>query len=354
MRSLFVIGLGVMVTALVLEVFLQCMPVVSGLRMADSSVAVPFNRYLPRQHYIYSHGWAMANVQRGVTNLQGYANSAQFQDGATVLVVGDSFIESLMLDYADTVQGNLDKALGGKVYAAASSGNGLADAMEMVRYHQPQLHPRNVVLFVDSGDLSDILAPAQRGHSNFVVTANGVTVAHSPYVESKVKRLVSYSALARYVYYNLKLSDWVMSKVRRSGTVAAVEMDPSRARAAAIDYYLTQLRDVGAGAGTRFIFLIDGDRKALYGPGPVKPMWHGDDREFFMAYVRKYGYAVIDMQPVFAQHWASRRERMDFLPMDGHWNKVAHRLAAQQILPLLDTAASPPGGDSVQGIDVVR
>lgn len=344
MRSLFVIGLGVMATALVLEVFLQCMPVVSGLRMEDSSVAVPFNRYLPRQHYVYSHGWAMANAQRGVTNLQGYANSADFQDGAAVLVVGDSFIESLMLNYEDTVQGNLEKALGGKVYAAASSGNGLADALEMVRYHQPRLHPHNVVLFVDSGDLSDMLAPAQRGHNNFVVTANGVTVVHNPYVESKVKRLVSYSALARYVYYNLKLSDWIMSKVRRSATTAAAATDPDTARVAAMDYYLTQLREVGGGAATRFIFLVDGDRKALYGPGTVKSMWQGDDREFFMAHVRKHGYAVIDMQPVFAQHWALRRERMDFLPMDGHWNKVAHRLAAQQILPLLNTSPPLPAG----------
>jgi hypothetical protein len=343
MRSLFVIGLGVVATALVLEVFLQCMPVVSGLRMEDSSATVPFNRYQPQQHYIYSHGWAMANAQRGVTNLQGYTNSAEFHDDAAVLVVGDSFIESLMLNYADTVQGNLDKALGGKVYAVASSGNGLADALEMVRYHQPRLHPHNVVLFVDSGDLSDMLAPAQRGHSNFVVTANGVTVAHNPYIESKVKRLVAYSALARYVYYNLKLSDWIMSKVRRSATTTtAVATSRTTARLAAMDFYLTQLREVGGGAATRFIFLVDGDRKALYGPGPLKSMWQGDDREFFMAHVRKHGYAVIDMQPVFAQHWALRRERMDFLPMDGHWNKVAHRLAAQQILPLLDKSPSLP------------
>jgi hypothetical protein len=41
------------------------------------------------------------------------------------------------------------------------------------------------------------------------------------------------------------------------------------------------------------------------------------------------------MQPVFAQHWAALHERMDFLPSDGHWNSVAHWLAAQQVAPLL-------------------
>ena len=340
MRPLFAIGLGVLVTALVLEVVLQCLPVVSGLRMEDSSAAVPFNRYLPRQPYVYSHGWALANARRGMTNAQGYSNSADFQDGAAVLVAGDSFIESLMLDYADTVQGNLDRALGGNVYAAAGSGNGLADGLEMLRYYQPRLHPRTVVLFVDAGNLNELLAPAQRGHSYFVVSGQAVSVVHNPYVESKVKRLVAHSALARYVYYNLKLSDWLLSKLQNSKPAGAAGAVPAGAREAALEFYLTQLRQAG-GATTRIIFLVDGERNVLYEPGRAQPQWHGDNRSVFMARARQHGYAVVDMQPVFAQHWAVRRERMDFLPMDGHWNKVAHGLAAQQLLPLLATATMP-------------
>jgi hypothetical protein len=41
------------------------------------------------------------------------------------------------------------------------------------------------------------------------------------------------------------------------------------------------------------------------------------------------------MRPVFAAHWQQQHERLDFLPMDAHWNRVAHRLAAEQLLPLL-------------------
>ncbi|KAB8054435.1 hypothetical protein GCN74_24765 [Janthinobacterium sp. FT14W] len=343
MRPLFAIGLGVVATALVLEVVLQCLPVVSGLRMADSSSAVPFNRYLPGQPYVYSHGWALANARRGVTNAQGYNNSADFQEGAAVLVLGDSFVESLMLDYADTVQGKLDQVLGGKVYAAAGSGNGLADGLEMLRYYQPRLHPRTVLLFVDAGNLNGLLAPAQRGHSNFVVDGQAVSVAHNPYAESKVKRLVAHSALARYVYYNLKLSDWLLSKFQGGKPAGAAAAAPAGAREAALEFYLAQLRQAG-GAATRIIFLVDGERNLLYEPGHAKPQWHGDNRAFFLERARRHGYAVADMQPVFAQHWALRRERMDFLPMDGHWNKVAHALAAQQVLPLLAADGPPPPG----------
>jgi len=35
---------------------------------------------------------------------------------------------------------------------------------------------------------------------------------------------------------------------------------------------------------------------------------------------------------VFEQHWAVQHERLDWLPMDGHWNPAAHALAAQATL----------------------
>ncbi|CDG84619.1 hypothetical protein GJA_4009 [Janthinobacterium agaricidamnosum NBRC 102515 = DSM 9628] len=328
--------------ALVLEVALQCVPVFSGLRLAASDAATPFSRYLPEQKYVYSFGWALDNARRGQTNLQGFTNSADFKDDARVLVIGDSFIESLMLDYPDTVQGRLDHALGGAVYAASSSGNGLADSLDVLAYYVPRIHPRNVVLFVEPNDLSDILAPAVRGHSNFEVSHGAVRVVHQAYTEPKAKLLVSRSALARYIYYSLRLPDWLSSKWRSLGRPAAASVaaaaatGPDPARGAAVEYYLNRLQALGAASGINFVFLVDGDRKALYGPGQVAPGWHGDDRQFFIASAEKHGYKVADMQPVFAAHWAARQERMDFLPMDGHWNPVAHALAAQQVLPLLD------------------
>ena len=43
------------------------------------------------------------------------------------------------------------------------------------------------------------------------------------------------------------------------------------------------------------------------------------------------------MQPIFERDWEQKRERMDFLPMDGHWNPVAHKLAADAVINLLNT-----------------
>lgn len=326
--------------AVVLEVVLQCLPVSSGLRLEQSGASMPLSRYLPRQDYVYSYGWALSNARRSVTNGQGFANSADFKPDAAVLVLGDSFVESLMLDYPDTLQGALDRMLGGAVYSAASSGNGLADTLELLRYYAPRLHPRNVVVLIDSGNLNNLLLPAPRSHNQFVASPDGVRTVHVDYVESKFKRWLAHSALVRYAYYNLKLPDWISSVLRAASMPGAAYATPT-ARDQILDYYFSQIKAVQGVADMRIVFVIDGERNTLYEPKKGKSTWHGDDRQVFMAQVRRNGHSVVDMQPVFEEHWRQRGERLDFLPMDGHWNKVAHGLAALQVMPALLPARQP-------------
>lgn len=336
MRTSFFVGLGMLAMAVLLEIVLQCLPVFSGMRLQPSNEQLPLSRYVPGQHYVYSYGWALGNARQGVINRDGFANSPDFTAGAKALVVGNSFVESLMLDYPDTLQGQLEHKLGGKVLAAASSGNTLADTLELVRYYVPRYQPRSVVLLIDSGNMNSLLAPAARGHSHFLADGQAVRVQHNAYSESTLKQIVSRSALARYVYYNLKLPDWLSNAWRRpAGAAAGAPAPAGEARARVLDYYLSQLQLVGNSTGVRFIFVIDGERNLLYDPRHAKANWLGDGRQFLIDRLAQHGYGVVDMQPVMAKHWAQQQERLDFLPMDVHWNRVAHGLAAQQVLPML-------------------
>ncbi len=331
-------------TVLILEAVLQCLPVSSGLRLENSDPQIPFRRYLAHQPYVYSYGWAFNNARSGVINAQGWSNSRDFKDGAAVLVLGDSFVESLMLDYPDTMQGQLERALGGGVYAAGNSGNGLADMLVMARYYLPRVHPRSVVLFVDGSNLATLLEPAKRGHNQIEPGPDGFHIVHAPYIEPRIKRVVSYSALVRYCYYNLKLPDWLSSTLRGKNPASAAPLPvrDTAAQALVLDYYLTQLRAIEGSSKVQFLFLVDGERGLLYDAHKGKPSWQGDDRAFFLDRLKQHGYAAIDMQPVFARHWEAQRERMDFAPMDAHWNKVSHALAAQQILSRLKQTALAP------------
>ncbi|WEF35688.1 hypothetical protein [Pseudoduganella chitinolytica] len=336
MRFLLSVPGGILLAALALELALQYLPVNSGVRMAHTSAAVPYPHNRPGQPYTYSHGWAMANAQHGTTSRDGFVHSRDIGGGANVLVTGDSFIESYMLAYGDTVQGLLDAALG-KVYAVASSGNGLADALVLARQFVPRTGAKAMVIFVEPFDLRTIDSPAGRGHNYFAFTGGEISVAHNPYVESVLKEQVLRSALLRYAYYNLKVPGWMEGlrrRARQGGDSGADGDLRQRRRDAALDYFLAGLAPLQRRFGTRFIFLVDGDRDAIYSDGRSS-VWVGNDRATLIERVRAAGYDVVDMQPVFEQHWRTYRERLDFLPMDGHWNRVAHALAAARVLPLV-------------------
>ena len=204
MRLLFAGILGAFLATLALEALFQFLPVDSGQRLQPTTADMPFMRALPRSPYVFSYGWAMTNARRGEVNQEGFNNSPDFADHAKVLIIGDSYIESSMLAYSDTVQGHLSRQLNGDAYAAAASGNGLADSLVLARYYAPRIHPRNIVFYIKQNDISEILLPPDRGHSGFRVDGNVVELTHTPYSELPSKQLVGKSALARYVYFNLK------------------------------------------------------------------------------------------------------------------------------------------------------
>jgi hypothetical protein len=302
--------------------------------MAETDQVKPFARYLPRQHYSYSHGWTLLNAKSGISNDQGFTNSPNFAGESEVLIIGDSFIESLMLDFPETVQGRLGTALGGNVFAAAASGNGLADSLKLAEFYVPRIRPRAVVFFVKPSELSALTSPPSRGHNGFIEVGGAVAVLHIDYKESDLKQLIQKSALARYMYYNLKFPDWLSNAVRigRPSETSVVKVEPTLQKKV-LNYYFSELQKLAGGGQLQIVFLIDGDRQSIYGGKPSqKAVWTETDRELFLREAPMYGYEVVDMQPVFQRHWTQRHERMDYLPADGHWNPVAHKLAADELL----------------------
>ena len=328
------ISMGALVALVILEGVFRFLPVSSGARMTETDQVKMFARYLPRQHYTYSLGWALLNARSGMTNDQGFTNSPDFSGQGGVLIVGDSFIESLMLDYPETVQGRLGLALGGNVFAAGASGNGLADSLKIAEFYLPRLRPRALVIFVKHSELSALTSPPNRGHNGFVEEGGAVAVRHTVYKESPLKQVIQKSALARYLYFNLKFPDWLSKAVRaeRPGETSAVTAAPAR-KEKILNYYFSELQKLAGSAQLQILFLIDADRESIYaGQLSQKALRNRADREIFLRAAPTYGHDVVNLQPVFERHWTQRRERMDYLPADGHWNPLAHKLAAVELL----------------------
>lgn len=320
------------------EVILQILPVNSGLRKMPTSESNPSFRFVPNQEYTYSYGWALDNPRRGKINNDGYNNSKNMQDHAKVLVTGDSYIESLMLGYSDTVQGKLDAVLDGGVYAAASSGNGLADSLQVLNQYVPKIHPKNVVIFVEAQDVKTLLDVATRGHSYFRNIHDQIVVDHTAYQESSVKQLLMHSAFIRYVFYNIKFPDWFSAKVSKFHGGKNVQLASSNERVTrdrCAEYYFSEVRKLSDKFGFRTIFLVDPDREKIYKNSDRDLGWGVGDRAWILKNIKKNNFTLVDLQPVFAEDWQKRRQQFDFQPIDGHWNKVGHGLAANELLKLI-------------------
>src|SRR5512140_771985 len=99
-------ALGALAMLALLEGMLQVLPVNRGLLPGPDTASWPLHNYEAHRPYRYSYSWAMLNARAGVTNNYGHIADIDFRAGSgPVIVLGDSFIESLMNDYGDTLQG---------------------------------------------------------------------------------------------------------------------------------------------------------------------------------------------------------------------------------------------------------
>lgn len=324
------------------EVLLRMLPVNSGVQMQASDEAMPIARYRPGEPYTYSRGWAMENPKHATTNALGYPNAADTFAPGGVAVIGDSYIESFMLDYQQTMQGRLAHAMPGKVTAFGASGNGLADSLRVVETWGPRLHPGWFVVLIEANDLISLLDHPDAGHNGFQLDGDRVSIAQVPYRESPMKAWVLRSATLKYLYYNLKIAPWASSlpaKLRPWAATAPVQAAAPGRKQAVLRWYFEQMHARAAAGGYRLLYLVDSNRAALYGRKPgAGEAWDAAERAWLITEAARHGDAVVDLEPVFADYWRRQHVRLDFNPSDMHWNAAAHALAARQVIERISSS----------------
>jgi hypothetical protein len=345
-------GVGILAMLIVLEALLRIAPVLAGTYAADPRPDWPVHTMIPNSTYTSSTGWNLQNVHRGRINNYGYASPVDYEAGrGDIAVFGDSYIESLMNDYRETLAGQLQELLKRDVQSFGMSGAEMPDYLGTAELVGEEFSPQWGVFVITAGDFTHGFNAAP-GFFEW-------DAKHSPPVRlvpelhrSALSKFARTVGLVRYVRGNLSFRADEVIKLRRGADhVAGVskcedevlsKQDDELLRAFAAE--LPRALRVPA---ERVILVFDADRKAIYAglpPGAVR----GCRTRALLANVRlaelgrAAGMQVIDAEPVFRRHFEAGLGPLDRSPLDAHWNPAAHRLIAAEVARVIQAGGPAP------------
>lgn len=339
------VAIGIVAPLVVLEVVLRLLPVSESRQVAPVNEQNPIYHFKPNTTLTLSSGWNFAIVTSKRTNNRGFFSDIDYlrNDRRKLVVIGDSYVEAAQIENSKSVHGVLNAAAqpNGDVYGIGSSGAPLSQYLAYAEFASKEFAPSGYAFVIVGNDFDESIPTYRQtpGFHHFVKKPQGTLefARGADYRPSRSKEVLRKSALARYLFLNLDMpSIWERLKPGRATYVANTVSDVSPQRLAdsraAVDLFLHELpRRVG---NAPVLFVVDGIRPQLYSADSIITV-HGSYfdlmRNYLMTKAKDAGYEVIDMQPVFIDHYRSAGKRFEF-PSDAHWNELGHQLAAEQIL----------------------
>lgn len=340
-------GAGVL-TLLLVEAALRLFPVSTSTGAMTLDDGNPVMRYTPNQDYVFSKGWNFEIVNRGRVNNYGFVNEQDYtkhgEADGPVVVIGDSYVEAMMVPFEQTVQGRLSRVLASHhpVYSLGVSGAQLADYLRYAEFARDEFHPCMMIFVIVGNDFDESLVQYARGvgyHFERVADTSAFHIVRTDYHPSRWKRFIRHSALVRYLWKTVgvgSLSDLVSRKSTAYAGNTEASASPERVAdsQAAVDFFLHELPQRAHLPASRILFVVDAPRPDLYatkGTSQERRSYFDLMRRYFLAQAADLGYEALDMQPRFKARHQLDGARFEF-PIDGHWNGRGHEEAANAIL----------------------
>jgi len=355
---------GVCGALLICELLLRALPVNGGAYTADPDPSWPVSRLVPNSSYTFSDGWSLRNPHHGRINNFGYAAPFDYVPGTSgVVIIGDSFVESLMNDYDDTLQGVLRRELApqnvmafGTINAALPHYLGVAQLVR--RYFSPQW----AVIVIIAGDYVDGFAK-QPGLYHWAPDRTPPIELTKEVNRSASQKLLRTVAVARYVRTKLEFRWSHAIQMHRETDVhppACVPASLSEPDERLIEEYVSALPAALGLPNSHVIVVFDSDRRSIYAGLSRKAAEACPTRDLLararmMSLARTAGLQVIDSYPIFQRYYEKTGQGVDYLPYDLHWNAAGHRLIADEVARIINatgqmlvsgkpSATKPPKG----------
>ena len=401
LRALAVL-IGVSVPVGCLEVLLWSLPVYGGTRTLAVNEHNPVIRFQPDREFVWSRDWDFSIVNHVRINNFGFVSDFDYDPhaaGPLLAVIGDSYVEALMVPFGQTCAGRLAAALAGRarVYAFGVSGSPLSQYLAFAEYVRDRFQPAGLAIVVIENDYHESLRKYGRlaGKHQFVEQSEGrLHLERADLERTLLQRLIRASALARYFAGNADVRH-VGQQVRHtlslwwaglfggeeerepSQLAGGGEGEPSRVAGGAererasvagnadgeallladskraVGAFLDRLPAASGLDPERIVFVVDGLRPQVYREDQLAEMagsFRDVMRRYFMAGADRRGYGIADLQPAMVTHYRAHREPFEW-PQDFHWNALGHEMCFDAVAGsvVVSEGLPAPGGSDRGG-----
>lgn len=323
---------------LLLELLFRVLPVSTSTETGYYTDPLILN-YPPHHRWRVATGWDLRNAQRLESNNFGYLASRNFaRNEQAVALIGDSFIEASMLAPADRPDAQLERALGSRpVFAMGNPGTALLDYAERIRFAHERFDVRDFVVLMERGDVKQSLCGSGNINARCLDPETLEPRVEKIQPPTKAKQIFRHSALAQYVFGQLKFSPqrlWQQAfpppqsegKSAPTHTTTASKAKTAAPIAPFVDVvtaaFFERIKPYATG---KMVIVIDSDRGAL-SAGQFKP---DPSRARFIELARAAGAIVVDTEPLFKAHFTQSPLKLDVGPYDAHLNALGVKLIAQ-------------------------
>jgi len=340
--------MGITTFAIVAEIILRFFPVTQGFHSLPVNADNPIARCRPNRTVQWSAFWdfSMRNVVH--VNNYGFISDLDYDphDRRPLLaIIGDSFVEAIAVPWPQTGAARLHRRLKerGRVYAFGKSGAPLSQYLAYAEYVKQTFQPDGLLIIVVGNDFDESLIKNMRlpGFHYFIADSTGnLALKRVDYAIGPAIAIMRRSALFMYLMVNARLPDFYQEwQYRRTQTMfvgnTSANTDSIRLAQSrlVVDTFLSRLPAMAGLDAAKILFVVDGMRPQLYDDeirAAAATSYFGNMRRYFTQNAVAQGFEVIDMQPIFFQHYQRLGRTFDF-PHDNHWNSLGHQLFAEAV-----------------------
>ncbi len=335
-RFIRLIGLGCLSAILCLESIFRVLPVTTGFGYYDRIQSEPILRAaLPVVKH--SLDWKFHQSQTRKVNNYGFTDDRNYTPNAQpIALIGDSYVQSLMLPYSDTLPGKLGKLLDASdraIYSFGTAGYSLAGYIGSAEYVSKNFAPELFIFLLTEGDITDSLSTKIAG--TYLLNPPELDLKFEPSTPNRINQLMLKSALMRYLKLHLQF-DPIAGLKKPTNPQPTNSLTEPEYLSHLSNRLLDYLEQKSTVRSNNTIFIIDCDRAKIYHHQPQSQTTPDNQLAVFAKIAQDRGYQTLDTLPIFTAQYEQTHRRIDFTPIDMHWNQDAHQLVAEAIYPMIE------------------